>query len=59
MSTDDGKTYPVSRVIDAERGGYVETAVDAARDRIYVLYENNKGETCHFVAFNRAWLAQE
>ena len=59
MSEDDGKTFPVSRVIDAERGGYVETAVDSVRDRIYVLYENNKGETCHFVAFNRAWLAQE
>ena len=55
-STDDGKTYPVSHVLDADRGGYVEVATDNEAGLIYVLYENNKGETDHLVTFNYAWL---
>lgn len=56
ISTDNGQTYPVSRMIDADRGGYVETAADPAEKLIYVLYENDKGVTDHFVAFNYEWV---
>ena len=55
-STDDGKTYPVSKLIDAERGGYVEVAVDSKAKLIYVLYENKFGETDHLATFNYEWL---
>jgi len=58
ISTDDGRTYPMSRIIDADRGGYVETAVDNKEGLIYVLYENEKGITDHFVAFNYEWVAE-
>ena len=58
ISTDDGQTYPMSRIIDADRGGYVETAVDNKEGLIYVLYENEKGITDHFVAFNYEWVAE-
>ena len=57
ISNDDGQTYPISRIIDADRGGYVETAVDNKEGIIYVLYENEKGITDHFVAFNYEWVA--
>ena len=56
ISNDDGQTYPISRIIDADRGGYVETAVDNKEGIIYVLYENEKGITDHFVAFNYEWV---
>lgn len=58
-STDDAKTYPIVKTIDADRGGYVEVAVDSTADLIYVLYENNKGETDHLVTFNYAWLTND
>lgn len=37
----------IRRVIDGGRGGYVETAVDAIRDRIYVLYEHDFGKAVY------------
>ena len=58
-SFDDGKTYPVSKLIDNENGGYVEVAVDNNAGLIYVLYENNCGETDRLVTFNYAWLVGE
>ncbi len=46
-SIDGGKTWTMRRVIDAERGGYVELNVDPVREKIYVFYENACGVTCH------------
>lgn len=57
-STDDGQTYPVSRLIDEERGGYTEVAVDNKAGRIYVLYEDQYGITDHLAMFNYAWLME-
>lgn len=55
-SFDNGKTYPISKLIDAERGGYVEVAVDNRAGLIYVLYENKWGITDHLVTFDYDWL---
>lgn len=44
-SVDDGKTFPYRLLLDEHDGGYVEIAVDAARDIIYVLYEHRYGES--------------
>ena len=57
-SFDGGKTYPVSRLLDAERGGYVEIAADPKAGRIYVLYEEKWGNAEHFVTFDYEWLMQ-
>ena len=59
VSTDDGKSYPVSKLIDSERGGYVEVGVDNNAGFIYVLYENNGGETDHLAVFNYEWLLEK
>jgi len=56
ISTDNGQTYPVSRVIDMERGGYVEVAVDNTSKLIYVLYEDRYGETDRLAVFNYEWI---
>ena len=58
ISTDDGKTFPLSKVIDAERGGYVEVAADSKNRLIYVLYEDQYGITDHLVVCNYAWLQE-
>lgn len=52
MSRDGGVTFPVSRVIDAERGGYVESAVDNVRGLVYVLYETDWGKTDRLAVFD-------
>lgn len=57
-SLDGGKTWPHSRLLDAERGGYVEIAIDPKRDTIYVLYEEDYGTKCHLARFNPNWLLQ-
>lgn len=59
ISTDEGKTYPHSRVIDAERGGYVEVAADNKNGLIYVLYEAQFGKTDHLVVCNYEWITEE
>ena len=46
-SADNLKSWSIRRVIDGGRGGYVETAVDAIRDRIYVLYEHDFGKAVY------------
>lgn len=56
ISTDDGQSYPWSRLIDADRGGYVEAAADSKNGLIYVLYEDQYGITDHLVVCNYAWL---
>lgn len=58
LSTDDGKTYPYSRLIDADRGGYVEVAVDNKNGMIFVLYEDQYGITDHLVVCNYAWITE-
>lgn len=55
-SADNGRTWTLRRVIDPDRGGYVECAVDNVRGLIYVLYEHNRGESCHLAVFNYEWL---
>jgi len=56
---DHGKTFPVTMVLDAERGGYVEIAADSKSSLVYVLYENNKGESVHFARFPLELLLSE
>lgn len=51
VSFDGGATFSHKTVLDADRGGYVETAVDNASGRIYVLYETDWGETCRLARF--------
>jgi sialidase-1 len=58
-SCDDGRTYPVSRLLDKERGGYVEVAVDNGAQLIYVLYEDKFGISDHLAVFNYEWLINE
>jgi len=57
-SVDNGKTWTLRRVIDADRGGYVEIGVDHARGNIYVLYEDRGGVTDHMAIFNYEWLEE-
>ena len=56
VSVDDGHTFPVCKVIDAERGGYCEVAVDNSLGLIYILYEDKYGETDHFVRMSYDWI---
>ena len=58
VSVDNGKSYPVSKLIDSDRGGYVEIAADNEAGLIYLLYENNGGETDHLATFNYEWLTK-
>lgn len=55
-SFDNGQSYPVSRMLDENRGGYVEVAADNTARLIYILYEDKCGETVHLVIFNYEWL---
>jgi sialidase-1 len=55
-SFDDGKTYPISKLIDADRGGYVEIATDNKAGLIYVLYETNWGQADYLATFDYKWL---
>ncbi len=57
-SLDDGKTWQYRRVIDAERGGYVEINADPNNGNIYVLYEELFGETVHLAVFDTDWLME-
>ncbi len=59
ISTDDGRTYPCAKLIDAERGGYVEVAVDNKIGLIYVLHEDQYGITDHLVVCNYAWIKED
>jgi sialidase-1 len=57
-SFDDGVSYPVSKLIDRERGGYVEVAVDNSAGVIYLLYEDKFGVSDHLVRFDYEWLCE-
>lgn len=58
LSADGGKTWPAQRIIDEERGGYVELASDNTSGNIYCLYEENAGQNMHLVTFNLEWLME-
>lgn len=55
-STDDGKTFPVSKLLDFDRGGYTEVAVDNKEGLIYVLYEDNYGTINYLATFDYEYL---
>ena len=63
LSDDDGKTWPISRVLDAGPSGYSDMAV-GPDGTIYLLYEAKSLEpkgpfipaSLTLVRFNRAWL---
>ena len=64
LSTDEGKTWPVSRVLEPSWSGYSHLATDADRS-IYCLYEsgciNNMMwdvRAITFAKFNRSWLTE-
>lgn len=58
LSTDDGESYPYTRLIDARRGGYVEVAADSKNGLIFVLYEDQYGITDHLAVCNYAWIME-
>ena len=58
-SFDNGKTYPISKLIDADRGGYVEVAVDNKAGLIYVIYETEWGKYDYLATFDYGWLTNE
>lgn len=58
ISVDDGQSYPYVRVIDADRGGYVDVASDSENGLIYVLYEDRYGITDHLAVCNYAWIKE-
>ena len=55
-SFDGGETWPLSRTIDADRGGYCDIAADEARGVIYVLYEEKYGEDVYLARLTPEWL---
>lgn len=54
-SRDDGLTWFASKLVDKERGGYVEINAESA-ERIYLLYEEDYGAKCHLCTLNLDWL---
>ena len=58
VSYDDGKTFPVKKLIDEARGGYVEIAVNNETGVIYVLYEEQAGVNCWLAAFDLDWILE-
>ena len=56
VSFDDGKTWSIHKLLDTERGGYVELACDTKNDLLYVLYEEDYGSKCHLTTCDLAWL---
>ena len=58
VTTADGWPFPVSKVIDAQRGGYTENGIDNYTGHIYVLYEDDFGTTVSLAVFNYEWLIE-
>ena len=56
LSLDDGKTWSYSKVIDADRGGYVECGVNNSTGDVFVFYEEKWGNKCHMAIFDLDWL---
>ena len=51
-SRDGGKTFEKLAVIDENRGGYADIAIDAKQGKIYVLYENEYGKELYLAALD-------
>lgn len=56
FSLDDGRTWKYSKVLDTDRGGYVECGVNNKTGDIYVIYEESFGTKCHLAVFDLQWL---
>ena len=59
VSLDGGRTWTHKKVLDADRGGYVETAVDNESGTVYVLYETDWGRTCRLAVTDLDFLFSE
>ena len=57
-SDDGGRTWKYRRVIDEERGGYVELNADNSNGNIYVLYEDNGGDSVFLAVLDNDWLEE-
>lgn len=55
-SVDGGRTWPLRRTLDAERGGYCDIAADEKHDRVYVLYEDNWGREVYLATLTADWI---
>ena len=55
-SFDNGVSYPISKLIDDVRGGYVEVATDNEAGLVYVLYEDKFGVSDTLAIFDYEWL---
>ena len=59
-SFDGGKTWPVKRLVDAERSGYSSLAVGRGQSPsagwIYLFYEQDPIKGAHMARFNLAWV---
>ncbi len=58
-STDNSINWQYRRVIDPDRGGYADIAADNEAGFIYVLYEDNLGETDTLAIFDYEWLSEK
>ncbi len=58
-SVSDTVSWEYRKVIDSERGGYVEVAADSVNGFIYVLYEEKAGENVYLARFNFEWLTSK
>ena len=55
LSRDGGLTWFAHKLVDEQRGGYVEIYAESA-ERIYLLYEEDYGAKCHLCTFDLDWL---
>ena len=55
VSRDGGIIWFAHKLIDEQRGGYVEINAQSA-ERIYLIYEEDWGAKCHLCTFNLDWL---
>ena len=58
LSYDDGRTWPVSKLITPDPSGYSDLAVDADNN-LYLIYESGEAiyrERVSLARFNLAWL---
>ena len=56
VSFDDGKTWDIKHIIDAERGGYCDVAADEKNEKIYILYEEDYGKNVFLATFTPSCL---
>ncbi len=55
VSRDGGLNWFAHKLVDEQRGGYVEICAESA-ERIYLLYEEDYGAKCHLCTFDLDWL---